>query len=67
MTYLAGGVFTVVTTVRIRGRRFLVALKEQLPGIFVGGLEEPHQGLMLLRIKIPQRATSALAWENPAN
>src|SRR4051812_14999945 len=26
-----------------------------------------HQGLMLLRIEIPQRATSALAWENQAN
>ena len=57
----------IVPVVRVYGWRCLIALKEQLPGIFVGGLEEPHQGLMLLRIEIPQRSASALARKNPTN
>ena len=53
MTYLAGGVINVVSTVRIRGWQYLVALEEQFPGIFVSGLEVPLQGMMLLRIELP--------------
>ena len=33
----------------------------------MGGLEEPHQGPMLLRVEIPQRSSSTLARKNPAN
>ena len=52
-THLAGGVVNVVSTVRIRGWRYLVALEEQFLGIFVSGLEEPLQGMVLLRIELP--------------
>ena len=48
-------------------RRHLVALEEQLPDIFLRGSEEPLQGLVLLRIEFPQRASLALAWKDPAN
>ena len=33
----------------------------------MSGFKEPHQGLVLLWIKLPQRAASALAREDPAN
>ena len=57
----------IVPTVRVYGRRLLVALEKQLPGIFVSGSEEPHQGLVLLRIELPQRAASVLARKDPAD
>ena len=53
--------------VRVYGRRLLIALKEQLPGIFVSSSEEPLQGLVSPRIKLPKGALSALAREDPAN
>ena len=33
----------------------------------MSSLEEPYQGLVLLRIELPQRAASALARKNPVN
>ena len=53
ITYLVGKVVNVVPAVRICGRRCLVALEEQLLGVFVSGLEEPLQGMVLLRIELP--------------
>ena len=43
----------IVPAVRVYGWRRLVALKEQLLGIFVSGSEEPLQGLVLLRVELP--------------
>ena len=57
----------IVPTIRIRGWQYLVALEEQRPGIFVSCSEEPLQGLVSPRIKLPKGALSALAREDPAN
>ena len=43
----------IVPAVRVYGRRRLVALKEQLPGTFMSGFEEPLQGMVLLRVELP--------------
>ena len=53
ITYLIGEVIYVVSTVRICGRRYLVALEEQLPGIFVSYFEEPFQGVVLFQVEVP--------------
>ena len=45
----------------------LDTLKPHLPGIFVRGVEEPAQGLVLCRIKLPQFEGPLLAWEDPAD
>ena len=45
----------------------LGALKQHLPGIFVHGVEEPAQGLVLCRIKLPQFEGPLLAWEDPTD
>ena len=47
------GMGVIVPAVRINNRRLLVALEEQLPGIFVSSSEQPLQGLVLLRIEFP--------------
>ena len=52
-TYNTGGVGKIVPTIRVNGRRLLIALEEQLPGVFASGAEEPYQGLVLLRIEFP--------------
>ena len=49
-TYLIGRVIYVVTPVRASGRRYLVALEKQLPGMFVSRFEKPHQGMVFLRV-----------------
>ena len=54
-------------TIRVYGRRLLIAFEEQLPGVFVSGAEELHQGLVLLRIELPQSGSSALVREDLAN
>ena len=51
--YLVGEVIYVMTTVRICGRWYLVALEEQLPGVFVSCFEEPLQGVVLFWVEIP--------------
>ena len=53
ITHLIGEVVNVVPVVRICGRRCLVVLEEQLPGVFMSGFEEPLQGMVLLRIELP--------------
>ena len=45
----------------------LGALEQHLPGIFVRGVKEPAQGLVLCRIKLPQFEGPLLAWEDPAD
>ena len=43
------------------------ALEQHLPGIFVRSVEEPAQGLVLCRIKLPQMEGPLLAREEPAD
>jgi hypothetical protein len=57
----------VVPTVLGRLRPFLVGLKKHLPDVFVRSSEELLQGLVLGRIELPQIASPALAWKDPAN
>ena len=45
----------------------LDALEKHLPGIFIPSVEEPAQGLVLSRIKLPQFEGPLLAWEDPAD
>ena len=45
----------------------LGALEQHLPGIFVRSVEEPAQGLVLRRIKLPHVEAPSLARENPAD
>ena len=57
----------VVPTVLGRLRPRLVGLKEHLLDVFVRSSEELLQGLVLVRIELPQMASPALAWKDPAN
>ena len=50
-----------------KGRRYLGALEQHLPGIFVHSVKEPAQGLVLCRIKLPQVEGPLLAWEDSAD
>ena len=45
----------------------LGALKQHPPGLFVRSVEEPAQGLVLCRIKLPQIKGPFLAREDPAD
>ena len=45
----------------------LGALEQHLPGIFVCSVEEPAQGFVLCRIKLPQVEGPLLAREDPTD
>ena len=45
----------------------LDALEQHLPGIFIRSVEEPAQGLMLCRIKLPQVESPLLAGDDLAD
>ena len=51
--YRIGRMSNIVPAVQVYGWRHLVALKEQLPGIFVSGSKEPLQGLVLIGVEFP--------------
>ena len=51
-TYCIGMMGNIVPAVRVYGGRRLIALKEQLPGIFVSGSEEPFQSYVLLWVEL---------------
>ena len=57
----------VVPTVLGRIWPRLVGLEKHLPDIFVRSVEELQQGLVLGRIVLPQMASPALTWKDPAN
>ena len=57
----------VVPTVLGRIRSHLVVLEKHLPDVFVRSAEEMQQSLVLGRIELPQMASLALAWKDPAN
>ena len=67
ISYLAGLTPRAESAIFGSGCGGLGALKQHLPGIFVRGVEEPAQGLVLCRIKLPQFEGPLLAWEDPAD
>ena len=48
------------------GRVNLRALEKHLPGIFMGGVKEPGQSLVLGRVEFPQTKSPSLTREDPA-
>ena len=67
ITYLVSRTLRAESAIFGSGCRGLGALKQHLPGIFVRSVEEPAQGLVLCRIKVPQVEGPLLAREDPAD
>ena len=67
IAYLAGLTLRAESTIFGSGCGGLGALEQHLPGIFVHSIEEPAQGLVLCRIKLPQVKSPSLTREDPAD
>ena len=67
VAYIAGLTLRAESTIFGSGCGSLGALEQHLPGIFVRGVEEPAQGLVLCRIKLPQFEGPLLAREDPTD
>ena len=67
IAYLAGLTLRAESAIFDSGYGSLGALQQHLPGIFVRSVEEPAQGSVLCRIKLPQFGGPLLAWEDPAD
>ena len=67
IAYLAGLTLRAESAIFGSGCGSLGALEQHLPGIFVHSIEEPAQGLVLCRIKLPQIKGLSLAREDPAD
>ena len=67
IAYLAGLTLRDESAIFGSGCGVLGALEQHLPGIFVRSVEEPAQGLVLCRIKLPQVECPFLAREDPAD
>ena len=67
IAYLASRTLRAESAIFGSGCGSLGTLKQHLPGIFVLGVEEPAQGSVLGRIKLPQFEGPLLARENPAD
>ena len=67
IAYLAGLTLRAESAIFVSGCGSLGALEKHLPGIFVRSVEEPAQGLVLRRIKLPHIETPSLARKNPAD
>ena len=65
--YLTGRALGAESAIFSRGRRGFSALEQHPPGSFVCRIEEPAQGPVLCRIKLPQIEGPLLAGENPAD
>ena len=65
--YLAGRALGAESAVFRRGCRGFSALEQHPLGSFVHRVEEPAQGPVLCRIKLPQIEGPLLAGENPAD
>ena len=66
MAYLASRTLRAESAIFGSGCGSLGALEQHLTGIFVCSVEEPAQGLVLCRIKLPQVEGPLLAREDPA-
>ena len=67
IAYLAGLMLRVEYAIFGSGCGSLGALEQHLPDIFVRGVEEPAQSLVLRRIELPHVEAPSLARENLAD
>ena len=67
IAYLAGLMLRAESAIFGSGCGSLGALEQHPLGIFVRSVEEPSQGPVLCRIKLPQIEVPLLAGENPAD
>ena len=67
MAYLASWTLRAESAIFGSGCGSFGALEQHPPGSFVRSVEEPAQGLVLCRIKLPQIEVPLLAGENPAD
>ena len=67
ITYLVSWTLRAESAIFGSGCGSFDALEQHPPGIFVRSLEEPAQGPVLCRIKLPQIEGPLLAGENPAD
>ena len=67
IAYLAGLTLRAESAIFGSGCGSLGALEQHLPGVFVRSFEEPAQGLVLCRMKLPQVKGPLLAREDPAD
>ena len=67
MAYLVSWTLRAESAIFSSGCGSLGALEQHLPGIFIRSVEEPAQGLVLCRIKLPQFEGPLLAWEDQAD
>ena len=67
IAYLTGLMLRAESAIFGSGYGSLGALEQHLLGIFVRSVEEPAQGLVLCRIKLPQAEGPLLAREDPAD
>ena len=67
MAYLTSRTLRAESAIFGSGCGSLGALEQHLPGVFVRSVEEPAQGLVLCRIKLPQVESTLLAREDPAD
>ena len=67
MAYLISWTLRAESAIFSSGCGGLGALEQHLPDILVRSVEEPAQGLVLCRIKLPQVESPLLARENPAD
>ena len=67
IAYLAGLTLEAESAIFGSGCGSLGALEQHLPGVFVRSVEEPAQGLVLCRIKLPQVESPLLAQEDLAD
>ena len=65
IAYLTGLTLRAVSAIFGSGCGSLGSLEQHLPGIFIRSVEEPAQGLVLCRIKLPQVEGPLLAREDP--
>ena len=66
IAYLVGLMPRAESAIFDSGCGSLGTLEQHLPGIFVRSVEEPAEGLVLCRIKLPQFEGPLLAREDPA-
>ena len=67
MAYLTSRTLRAESAIFGSGCGSLGALEQHLPGLFVRSVEEPAQGPVLCRIKLPQIEVPLLAGENPVD
>ena len=65
IAYLVGFTPQAESVIFGSGCGSLGALEKHPPGVFVRSVEEPAQGLVLCRIKLPQVESPLLAREDP--